>query len=126
MKPSRRSAPGPDTDDASSAHPHEWIAPGAGLISSLIIALLGPHYRSWYGDGLPSFSRDFLALYPLWIVLSAAALAARAFAGTLDPEADARMRWKLLDAVLGVASVLVIAAAIIALALPVFTRAQAI
>ncbi|HEY2345458.1 MAG TPA: hypothetical protein VGH80_06170 [Xanthomonadaceae bacterium] len=110
--------------DAGSQR-QEWIAPGAGLISSLVIAMLGPSHRSWYGDALPAFSQHFLALYPLWIFVCAAALAVRALAGTLDAQSGARLQWKLVDAVLGVGSMLVIAAGIIALAVPVFTRASA-
>ena len=113
-------------DEGRGVNPRIWIAPGAGLVSSLIIALLGPHYRAWYGDGLPAFSRSFLALYPLWIVLSTTALAARALAGTIAARAEDRTRWQLLDALLGVASVVVVAAAIIALAMPVFSRAASI
>lgn len=102
------------------------MAPGTGLICSLIIAMLAPQYRSWYGDALPAFSRQFFALYPLWIVVCTAALAARAFTGTLDPQSEAQPRWKRVDAALGIGSMLVIAAAIIALAMPVFSRAASI
>ena len=107
------------TEGASSQDLRDWMAPGAGLVCSLIIAMLAPRYRAWYGDALPSFSRQFFALYPLWILFCVVALATRAFAGTLDPRSEAKPRWKLVDAALGVGSMLVIAAAIIAMAIPV-------
>ncbi len=111
-------------DEPGSERTIGWMAPGTGLISSLVIAFLAPQYRAWYGDALPAFSRIFFALYPLWALVCAAALGAHALAGALDPSSDARARWKVVDVVLGIASMLVIAAAIIALAIPVFSRAD--
>ena len=99
-----------------------WIAPGTGLCFSAIVALLAPHYPHWFGAALPVFTQRFLAAYPLWIAVCLVALIAQWLGRILDRPSQTRLSWKALDAVLAVASVLIIAAGIIALMLPVLLR----
>jgi hypothetical protein len=68
------------------------------------------------------FTREFFAFYPLWIVLSAAALAMAAATEQFPLATRWPGPWRLLDAVLTVASILVVAGGIIALFLPVLLR----
>jgi uncharacterized membrane protein len=99
--------------------PDAWIAPGTALFFSLLIAIFAPRYRAWFGDTLPALTRGFLAYYPLWIAFSVIELVAQACAGALGRGGDERGTWSALDVLLGIASLLVIAVGIIALAMPV-------
>jgi len=96
--------------------------PGTALLLSVLMIWLAPNYALWFGDSLPAFTREYFAFYPLWIVLSAAALAIAA-ATEQSPLATRRPGpWRLFDGVLTVASILVVAGGIIALFLPVLLR----
>jgi hypothetical protein len=100
-----------------------WVTPGTALAFSVLMAFLAPRYPEWFGGSLPPFTQQFLAIYPLWIAISAAALAAAAIGAQIPPLARRHSVWHVLDIVLSVASILIIAAGVIALFLPIFTRA---
>ncbi len=98
-----------------------WIAPGTALCFSIIVALLAPHYATWFGDAMPSLTRRFIDGYPIWIALSVLALVVQACAKALQPRRSSHTLWKLLDGALSIASVLIIAIGLIALALPLMS-----
>ncbi|HET7062626.1 MAG TPA: hypothetical protein VFI49_00010 [Rudaea sp.] len=102
----------------------DWIAPGTALAFSLLMAFLAPRYPGWFGETMPAFTQRFLAFYPLWIVLSTAALTAVAFGEQIPPLAERRAFWRMLDVALTLASILIIAGGVIALFLPIFGRAD--
>ena len=103
--------------------PREWIAPGTAFIFSILMALLAPRYPGWFGT-MPAFTQRFLAFYPLWLLLSTGALAFAALGEQIPPLAERRTLWRVLDVMLTVASILIIAGGVIALFLPIFTRAE--
>ena len=100
-------------------HADALIAPGTALFFSIFVAFLAPHYPIWFGEALPALTRGFLAAYPLWIAVTVAALLMQVWLRVLQPQGTARTLWVGFDRVLSVASVLVIAVGVIALALPV-------
>ena len=102
----------------------EWIAPGTALIFSILMALIAPRYAGWFGATMPEFTQRFLAFYPLWIAISAAALTSAAIGEQIPPLARQQALWRALDVVLSVASVLIIVCGIVALFLPIFVRAD--
>ena len=95
-----------------------WIAPGAALVFSILVAVLGPGYVTWFGAQMPELTRKFIDLYPAWIALTALALVVQACMGALRPSDSSRSLMKLLDEALSVASVLIMVVGLIALALP--------
>jgi len=95
-----------------------WIMPGSALAFSVLVAFLSPLYARTFGDALPTFTREFLSAYPVWIAVSAAALAVTALAEQFPIFARWRALWSGLDVVLALASVLIIAAGLMALFLP--------
>jgi hypothetical protein len=99
----------------------DWIMPGTALMFACIMALLAPAYGRWFG-ALPAFTRSFLAFYPLWIGISALALALAAVGAQFPLAARWPGAWRALDVALKIGSILVIAAGIIALFLPVALR----
>src|SRR5512143_183410 len=101
-----------------------WVTPGSALAFSLVMAFLAPRYPGWFGDHLPSFTQGFLSIYPLWIAISAAALAASAIGEQIPPLARQHVVWRVLDIVLSIASILIIACGVVALFLPIFGRAE--
>ena len=101
---------------------NEYIVPGSALCFSVLMIWLAPGYPRWFGEPLPAFTREFFTFYPLWIVLSAAALAVAAVTEQFPPAARWPGPWRVLDGVLSVASILVVAGGIIALFLPVLLR----
>lgn len=97
-----------------------WIAPGTALFFSILIAVLGPRYATWFGAEMPELTRRFIDAYPLWIALTVLALVVQALIKTLKPRESSPSLLRMLDALLGIASVLIIVVGVIALALPVF------
>lgn len=95
-----------------------WIMPGTALAFSVLVAFLSPLYARTFGEALPAFTRGFLAGYPLWIAFGTAALAVTALAGQFPVFARWRALWSGLDMLLALASVLIIAAGLVALFLP--------
>ena len=102
----------------------EWITPGTALVFSVLMALLAPRYAGWFGAAMPAFTQRFLALYPLWIVLSTIALTIAALGTQIPLLAQRRTIWRALDAMLTTASILIIACGVIALFLPILSRAD--
>ena len=110
------------TRDARPAPETEWLMPGTALAFSLLIAFLGPAYAHWFGAAMPAFSRGFLAFYPVWILVSGAALTLAAV-GTQFPLARRwPALWRVFDVALSIASVIVIAGGVLALFLPLLLR----
>lgn len=106
------------------AKPRDWIMPGTTLAFAVLMAGLAPAYGRWFGANLPPFTRAFLAVYPIWIAIGAVALAL-AVVGEQIPALAARAAWRrALDAALTVASILIVAAGIIALALPLLVARE--
>ena len=99
----------------------DWIAPGSALLLALLMLWLGPAYRRWFGE-LPAFTSGFFALYPAWLAGGAAALAVVA----VGEQGALATRWaaplRVLDAMLHIASILVVAGGVIALFLPLLLR----
>ena len=95
-----------------------WIMPGSALAFSVLVAFLSPLYARTFGAAMPAFTHGFLSAYPLWIVVSTAALAITALAEQFPIFARWRAVWTGLDVLLATASVLIIAAGLIALFLP--------
>jgi hypothetical protein len=108
----------------TAAAPREWIAPGSSTVFSVLMVWLAPRYEHWFGVALPAFTRQFFALYPLWIVISTAALLVAALGGQIAPIARWRRTWTGADAVLTIVSVLIIAGGVIALFLPLLIRPE--
>jgi len=96
-----------------------WIAPGTALLFSILVAVLGPRYATWFGGQMPELTRRFIDAYPLWIAITALALVVQAMCMTLRPGVSPRNPVKMLDGLLSVASVLIIVFGLIALGLPV-------
>jgi hypothetical protein len=92
--------------------------PGSALAFSVLVAFLSPLYARAFGDAMPTFTRAFLSAYPVWIAVSGAALAITALAEQFPIFARWRALWTGLDVLLATASVLIIAAGLIALFLP--------
>jgi len=107
---------------ARDAAAHEFVAPGTALCFSVLMIWLAPRYPRWFGEPLPAFTREFFAFYPLWIVLSAAALAIAAATEEFPLATRWPGPWRVMDGALTVASILVVAGGIIALFLPVLLR----
>ena len=103
-----------------------WIAPGSALCFSMLVAFLAPIYARSFGAAMPPFTRGFLAFYPLWIALSTLALFLLALARQFPALGRADGAWRLIDAALTLASILIIAAGLVALFLPVLLRAEAV
>ena len=101
-----------------------WIAPGTALCFSIVLGVLAPHYRTWFGDPLPPFTTWFLKAYPIWIALSVVGLVVQALLKTLTPNGAARKVWTTFDAALAIVSVVMVAAGLIALAIPVIRGPQ--
>ena len=95
-----------------------WIMPGTALAFSALVAFLAPLYAHLFGAAVPAFTRGFLSAYPLWIVLSTAALAITALAEQFPLFARWRVAWAGLDILLSVLSLLIVAVGLIALFLP--------
>lgn len=95
-----------------------WIMPGTALAFSVLVAFLSPLYARTFGDAMPAFTRVFLSAYPLWIAVSTAALAITALTEQFPVFARWRALWGGLDMLLALASVLIIAAGLVALFLP--------
>ena len=95
-----------------------WIMPGTALAFSVLVAFLSPVYARAFGAAMPAFTRGFLAAYPLWITFGTAALAITALAEQFPVFARWRALWSGLDMLLALASVLIIAAGLVALFLP--------
>jgi hypothetical protein len=100
-----------------------WIMPGSALAFSVLVAFLSPLYARTFGEAMPTFTHEFLSTYPLWIVVSTAALAITALAEQFPIFARWRALWTSLDLVLATASVLIIAGGLIALFLPLLVPA---
>jgi hypothetical protein len=109
---------------ADAENVREWIAPGTALAFSVLMALLAPRYAGWFGAAMPAFTQRFLAFYPLWIVLSTIALTIAALGQQVRQLAERRALWRALDVMLRTASILIIACGVIALFLPIFSRAE--
>jgi hypothetical protein len=105
----------PDQDRA-------WIMPGTALAFSVVVAFLSPLYARIFGEAMPAFTRGFLAAYPLWIAVSTAAVMVTALAGQFPIFARWRAFWSGLDAVLAAVSVLIVAAGLIALFVPLLVH----
>ena len=101
---------------------HEWIMPGTALAFSVLMTLLVPAYRHWYGVALPAFTQTFFAGYAAWIAISFAALALAAVGEQFPLATRWPVAFRVLDAVLTVASIAVIACGIVALFLPLLMR----
>ena len=99
-----------------------WIMPGTALAFSVLVAFLAPLYARAFGAALPAYTRGFLAAYPLWIAISTGALAIIALAEQFPIFARWRALWTGLDAALVVLSLLIVAAGIIALFLPLLVH----
>jgi len=95
-----------------------WIAPGAALCFSVLVAVLGPRYATWFGAQMPEFTRRFIEAYPFWIAISVLALVVQGLCLTLRPGDSSSSLLKMLDAALGVVSVLMMVFGLIALGLP--------
>ena len=95
-----------------------WIAPGTALCFSIVVAVLAPRYETWYGDAMPTLTRQFIDAYPVWIALTVLALVAQAGMNVLKPGDSSRSLLKMLDGALSIVSVLIIVVGLIALALP--------
>ena len=95
-----------------------WIMPGTALAFSVLVAFLSPLYTRTFGDAMPAFTRVFLSAYPLWIAVSTAALAITALTEQFPVFARWRALWRGLDMLLALASILIIAAGLVALFLP--------
>ena len=113
-------------DAAHGAGETNWIAPGSALCFSVLVAFLAPLYGRVFADAMPAFTRGFLAFYPLWIVLSTLALFLAALARQFPGLSRATGFWRVLDAALTLASILIIAAGLIALFLPILFRAETV
>jgi len=98
-----------------------WIAPGTALCFSILVAVLGPRYATWFGAAMPELTRRFIDEYPVWIAITVLALVVQALMKILQPRGPSQALWKMLDGVLSAASVLIVAIGLIALALPVFS-----
>ena len=96
------------------------FAPPTALLFSLFAAGLGRLHASSYGDALPAFTRLFLAWYPLWILIGGLASIAVVLPERLRSRFGGQAAWRMIDAALTLASTLVIALGVLALALPVF------
>lgn len=101
---------------------HAWITPGTALAFSVLMTVLAPAYRHWYGVALPPFTQTFFAGYALWIAISFAALVLAAVGEQFPLAARWPGAFRALDAVLTIASIAVIACGIVALFLPLLMR----
>ena len=95
-----------------------WIAPGPALCFSILVAVLGPRYATWFGDAMPAITHQFIDAYPVWIALTVLALVVQAFCTTMRPGDSLRGTLKLLDGALSIVSVLIVVVGLIVLALP--------
>jgi hypothetical protein len=102
----------------ADASRRDWIMPGATTALGALAAFLAPMYERAFGAGLPTFTQRFLAVYPLWIVLGAIGLALVAWGEQMPLLARRPGLRGTFDALLTIASILIVAAGIIALALP--------
>jgi len=100
----------------------ELVAPGTALVFSFLMLWLAPNYARWFGETLPAFSRGFFALYPLWIAISTATLAIVAVGEETAPARRWPALWRALDALLELATLIMLAGGVIALFLPVLLR----
>lgn len=96
----------------------DWIMPGTTVAFGALAAFLAPLYQRAFGADLPAFTQRFLAIYPLWIVVGALGLALVAWGEQLPLLARRSALRGTFDAVLTIASILIVAAGIMALALP--------
>jgi len=101
-----------------------WIAPGTALCFSILVAVLGPRYETWFGAAMPELTRRFIDDYPIWIAITALALVVQACVKILQPAESSRSPLKMMDEALSVVSVLIIVFGLIALALPVLVGPQ--
>jgi len=95
-----------------------WLAPGAALCFSILVAALGPRYATWFGAQMPELTRKFIDLYPAWIAITLLALVVQVLCTTLRPGDSSGSLLKMLDGALGIVSVLIVVLGLIALALP--------
>ena len=100
------------------------IMPGTAFAFSVLVAFLSPLYARAFGATLPALTRGFLAAYPLWIAISAAALAIVALTEQFPIFARWRAMWSALDIALAVVSVIIVATGIVALFLPLLVSPQ--
>lgn len=110
--------------DSATEPARQWIAPGTATAFGALLIFLAPIYSRAFGAALPPFTRAFLALYPAWFVIGLLALLV-AVVGEQFPLAERwRARLRVLDALLTIACVLIVAAGIIALFLPLLIRSE--
>lgn len=100
------------------------LVPGTALCFSVLLLWLAPHYDRWFGDRLPPFTQLYFGVYPLWLALSAAALALVVVGEQLPLLAGRPALRRALDAAFTLASILIVAAGIIALALPLLVPGE--
>jgi hypothetical protein len=110
----------------TNAETANWIAPGSALCFSVLMAFLGPLYAHMWAAAMPPFTREFLGLYPLWIALSTLALLVLAIGRQFRAPTWATRALRLLEGTLTLASILIMAAGLIALFLPIFSRADVV
>jgi hypothetical protein len=115
-----------DIDARTGSSSIVWLAPGSALLFSLIVAMLAPHYARWFGSAMPAFTRGFIAWYPFWIAFSVVAVLTQVCVRILRPRADDDGSASTLDLFFGIVSALVIAAGILALAIPVVLAPNAV
>jgi len=109
----------------SDATRTDVVLPGSAVAFCALMLFLAPSYPRWFGAALPPFTARFLALYPLWLAFTSVALAVAAVGEGLPPLARRPRLRRALDALLAVASIAIVAAGIIALALPLLVPAEA-
>lgn len=95
-----------------------FLLPGTALAFSVLVAFLGPQYSHWFGESIPAFTRGFFSAYPLWIIVSTAAVAMVAFGEQFPAFALWRLLWSGLDIALAFVSALIVAIGLVAMFLP--------
>jgi hypothetical protein len=110
--------------DSAAEPARQWIAPGTATAFSALMMFLTPVYARVFGAALPPFTRAFLALYPAWFVIGLLAL----LVAVVGEQFALAERWRAplraLDTLLTIACVLIVAAGIIALFLPLLIRSE--
>ena len=102
----------------SDSRRNDVIIPGTAVCFSVLMLWLAPNYTHWFGPGLPPFTQQYFSVYPLCLAISSAALALAAVGEQLPLLAQRPALRRALDAVFTLAALLIVAAGIIALALP--------
>ncbi len=103
-----------------------WVAPGSALVFSILMMFLAPRYPIWFGDAIPRVTHIFLTAYPLWLVISVGAVIVSLLTRTLHGDREVPAWLRMLDDLLGIASIGIVLIGIIALALPVLRAPAAI